>query len=61
MFNIKNVRKSSLISFGAILVAAIMGAISEYGKQKEQKEFDDLKTEHEDLKNRVEALENSEN
>lgn len=60
MFNFKKIRKSGLISIGAIVVAAVIAAADEFNKQKEQEEMEQLKIEHEELKTRVKALEESE-
>lgn len=61
MFNIKKLTNSSLFSIGAIVFAVLMAAGEEIEKQKEQKEFEEMKAGYEELKIKVAALEESKN
>ena len=61
MFDTKKLTNSRLFSIGAIVIAALMAAGAEIDKQREQKEFDEMKQGYEELKNKVAALEESKN
>ena len=61
MFNMKKIVNSKLFSVGAIVIAALMAASSEIDKQREFKEFEEMKQGYEELKNKVAALEESKN
>ena len=61
MFDTKKLTNSRLFSIGAIVIAALMAASAEIDKQREQKEFDEMKQGYEELKVKVAALEESKN
>lgn len=61
MFDTKKLTNSRLFSIGAIIVAALMAAGAEIDRQKEMKEFDEMKQGYEELKVKVAALEESKN
>ena len=61
MFDTKKLTNSRLFSIGAIIVAALMAAGAEIDRQKEMKEFDEMKQGYEELKVKVATLEESKN
>ena len=61
MFDTKKFANSKLFSIGAIVIAALMAASAEIDKQREFKEFEEMKAGYEELKTKVAALEESKN
>lgn len=61
MFDTKKILNSRLFSVGAIVIAALMAAGAEIDKQRELKEFEEMKAGYEELKTKVAALEESKN